>query len=93
MLQNDLEYYMRHGYARKLTVGDKYGHDYYANVHDYEVGDVNHDQIVDIEDVTALIAYILGNADGICTDCANVNGIGAIDIEDVTALISKVLGN
>lgn len=35
MLQNDLEYYMRHGYARKLTVGDKYGHDYYANVHDY----------------------------------------------------------
>jgi hypothetical protein len=64
-----------------------------ANFHDYEMGDVNHDQIVDIEDVTALIAYILGNADGICTDCANVNGIGAIDIEDVTALISKVLGN
>ena len=64
-----------------------------TNFHDYEMGDVNHDQIVDIEDVTALIAYILGNADGICTDCANVNGIGAIDIEDVTALISKVLGN
>ena len=35
MLQNDLEYYMRHGYARKLRVGDKYGHDYYAHVQNY----------------------------------------------------------
>ena len=63
------------------------------NAHDYTIGDVNHDETVDIEDVTALIAYVLGNDNGICTICANVDGAGGIDIEDITALISKVLGN
>ena len=31
-LQNDLDYYRIHGYAQKLSVGDKYGYDYYAQV-------------------------------------------------------------
>ena len=35
MVQNDLEYYMRHGYAQKIYKGDKYGYDYYAHVHNY----------------------------------------------------------
>ena len=35
MVQNDLEYYMRHGYPRKVYKGDKYGYDYYAHVHNY----------------------------------------------------------
>ena len=34
-LQNDLEYYMRHGTAQTLGVGDKYGYDYYAQVRNY----------------------------------------------------------
>ena len=29
-VQNDLDYYLAHGEARKLHVGDKYGYDYYA---------------------------------------------------------------
>ena len=62
------------------------------NAHDYAPGDVNHDEMVDIDDVTALIAYILGNASGICVECANVNCTGAIDIDDVTRLISIILG-
>ncbi len=34
-IQNDLQYYMSHGgQAEKVTVGDKYGYDYYANVRD-----------------------------------------------------------
>ena len=35
MAQNDLQYYMSHGKARTLQVGDKYGYDYYAHIHNY----------------------------------------------------------
>ena len=33
MVQNDLDYYLEHGAAQVLGKGDKYGYDYYANVH------------------------------------------------------------
>ena len=32
MVQNDLDYYMKHGEAQVLKQGDKYGYDYYAHV-------------------------------------------------------------
>ena len=55
--------------------------------------DVNGDDVVDIEDVTALIAKVLGNnPDPFIEENANVDGLGGIDIEDVTVLISMVLG-
>ena len=31
-VQNDLDYFKKHGEAQKVKVGDKYGYDYYANV-------------------------------------------------------------
>jgi len=31
-VQNDLDYYLAHGEARKIKVGDKYGYDYYAHL-------------------------------------------------------------
>ncbi|MBO4625461.1 MAG: TonB-dependent receptor [Bacteroidales bacterium] len=34
-LQNDLDYYMTHGSAQQVKVGDKYGYDYYAQVRNY----------------------------------------------------------
>ncbi len=34
-LQNDLDYYMKHGAAQTLVKGDKYGYDYYAQVRNY----------------------------------------------------------
>ena len=34
MVQNDLDYFMKHGTAQRLKHGDKYGYDYYANVLD-----------------------------------------------------------
>jgi len=33
-IQNDLDYYNKHGEAQKVKVGDKYGYDYYAQVRD-----------------------------------------------------------
>ena len=56
------------------------------------VGDVNGDNMVDIDDVTALISYVLnGNSDGIIIGNAECNQVEGIDIDDVTALISYVL--
>ena len=55
-------------------------------------GDVNNDQNVDINDVTALINYVLtGNATGVNMTNANCNLQGNVDINDVTALINFVL--
>ena len=66
----------------------------FANTPAYSMGDVNHDNLVDIDDITALIARVLGNAPEVFyEEQANVNGMGSIDIDDVTALISIVLGN
>ena len=56
----------------------------------FENGDVNHDGFVDINDVTALIDYLLGSGT-INTDCADLNSDSAIDISDVTELIDKLL--
>lgn len=57
------------------------------------IGDVNHDGFVLINDVTALIDYLLDDSIEICTTCADVNGDTNVTIADVTALIDKLLGN
>jgi surface protein len=55
-------------------------------------GDVNGDQTVDIDDVTALISYVLnGDSSSINMSAADCYPDGRIDIDDVTALISFVL--
>ena len=41
-VQNDLDYYFMAGEARVLYKGDKYGYDYYAHVHKYNVWLDNH---------------------------------------------------
>jgi hypothetical protein len=63
--------------------------------HGYELGDVNHDGFVRINDVTALIDYLLsGNTGtGACPICADVNQDTKITISDVTALIDLLLSS
>lgn len=59
---------------------------------DFKLGDVNGDGSVDINDVTALIAYVLtGDATGLDLRAADVNGDTEVDINDVTSLINFVL--
>lgn len=60
--------------------------------HDYQTGDVNHDDDVNIADVTKLIDYLLGLQTDVCLDCADVNGDEDINIADVTFLIDLLLG-
>ena len=55
-------------------------------------GDVNGNGVVDINDVTALIASILsGDTTGIVKANADMNGDQVVDINDVTALIDLIL--
>ena len=63
----------------------------FENGHGYENGDVDHDGKVSIDDVTALIDFLLGSENDICTVCADVDGDSMITIADVTALIDKLL--
>ena len=65
----------------------------FENGHEFQPGDVNHDNMIDINDVTTLISQVLGNnPNNCCLICADFNGDSVIDINDVTALIDKVLG-
>lgn len=56
-------------------------------------GDVNHDGIVNVTDITELIAAVLDNGEGVCPDCADLTGDGLINITDVTELINMVLNS
>ena len=63
-----------------------------AGGNDFEIGDVNKDNAVNIADVTALIDYLLsGDASNINVDAADVNGDSVVNIADVTALIDMLL--
>ena len=62
--------------------------------HGFDPGDVNHDEVLNISDVTTLINYLLtDDATDVCLDCADVNGDTVISISDVTDLISLLLTN
>ena len=63
----------------------------YPGDHEFTLGDVNHDGIIGIADVTSIIDYILDNSVGICAICADVTSDGIIGIADVTSLIDRIL--
>ena len=64
----------------------------FQNGHGYQVGDVDHNGIIDISDIAALNDYLLTNdASLACTICSDVDQNGIIDISDIAALIDWVL--
>ena len=69
--------------SQKVTLGG----------HGYDLGDVNHDEKLSIDDVTSLISYLLsGDEKDACPICADVDADGKIGIDDVTVLINLLLG-
>jgi hypothetical protein len=62
----------------------------FQNGHGFELGDVNHDGVITIADVTAIIDYLLGTGE-ICEICADVTGDTLISIADATTLIDLLL--
>lgn len=65
----------------------------HENDHPYQIGDVDHSGNVNVNDVTTLIAYILGNNDTACPACGDVDGNGDINVADVTTLIAIILNS
>lgn len=59
---------------------------------EWQMGDVNHDYSVDVQDVTMIISYILGSTDeNFFVEQADMDGIEPIDVNDVTAVIAFIL--
>ena len=72
--------------AQKVTL--------FENGHGYEPGDVDHDGVVSISDVTTLIDYLLSNnSSDCCIICGDVDGDQNVSISDVTTLIDILLAN
>jgi len=61
------------------------------SAHAFLVGDVNHDNMVDVQDVTVLINYLLGNKVDCCHACSDACKDDLLDVADVTAIISTIL--
>ena len=59
--------------------------------HNFELGDVNHDNEVGIADVALLINYLLTGDGDVCTICADMNCDESVSISDVTSLINRLL--
>ena len=56
-------------------------------------GDVNADENIDVADVSAIVALILGSdVDGLNAEAADVNGDECIDVADISGIISVILG-
>ncbi len=59
----------------------------------YLSGDVNHDGLISITDVTKLIDTLLSADGGTYDFCVDMNGDNTISIDDLTALIDLVMNN
>jgi len=58
----------------------------------FVLGDVDGNNVVDIDDVTAAINYVLtGNSEGINLAAGDINGDTNVDIDDITAIIHHIL--
>ena len=65
----------------------------FQNGHGYAVGDVDHDGVVAIADVSVLTDYLLNGTGDVCLICADVDADGVVGISDVSELIDRLLGN
>ena len=65
----------------------------FENGHGFEPGDVDHDGVISIADITMMVDYILGaiGDDECCPICGDVDGDGVIGIADVTMIVDKIL--
>ena len=65
---------------------------YYTDLTKVVKGDVNYDALIDVEDVVAVVNYILGEHDTkFLPEAADVNGDNKIDVDDVVAIVNKIL--
>ena len=74
-------------------VGTQLLDDVTVSIHVLNLGDANGDKLVNVNDVTTLINYILGiQSDLTNFGVGDINNDGRINVSDVTALINLILG-
>ena len=88
-------YHLFYGFENNVLTWKNGGKFVIPGGDDFILGDVNKDQAVDINDLTALIDHLLSgdldDSDTFSSGAADVNQDDSIDIGDVTALIDKLL--
>ena len=62
-----------------------------AEEHGFELGDINHDGLIGIADVTWLVEYLLDIIPEVCPICSDVNQDGIIGIADISSLTDILL--
>ncbi len=62
-----------------------------AEEHGFELGDINHDGLIGIADVTWLVEYLLDIIPEVCPMCSDVNQDGIIGIADISTLTDILL--
>jgi len=70
--------------------------EYTSEVLDYTLGDANCDTQVTVQDIIALVQYILGNSNIECGDgdgmlAADFNGDGFVNVTDILAIVNYIL--
>ena len=81
-----------------IKIGNNiYNKPFYQKIYEepnYEKGDVNKDNIINILDVVLLVNYVLGEQelDQEQQDLGDLNGDGGINILDIVALVDRIIG-
>ena len=66
----------------------------YESEYDFDLGDVNFDNEINILDVVLMVSFILGEpTDEYEYSAADINQDGLLNILDIVALINIILGN
>ena len=79
-----------------LFKGDKWEYLFnvtFSNTPDQVAGDANEDGVVDVRDMSAILAAILNNTTDSLPKSADVTGDGVIDVRDMSAVLNIILGN
>ena len=56
---------------------------------DYDIGDINQDNILDVIDIIATVNIVLNNTESV--ESADINGDGEIDILDIISIVNIIL--
>ena len=62
----------------------------FENGHEYQLGDANHDNKVNITDVMLMINFLSNEGVELCDICADMNGDGNVNVTDVIILINSI---
>ena len=73
------------------------GDDGTTDSQDVTFGDINNDGVVNVVDIVAMVAYILGNSqwssDSVEFLASDLNEDGIVNVVDIVAVVADILGN